>query len=66
MGLYEGCTSSAVCGMSDTVAYGIYFYDIGAAVIVIIICAGTYITFYTMIVGMHFIGRNIITCIIMH
>lgn len=53
--------------MCDAVAYWIHFYGIGAAIAVIIIGTSVYIAFYTVVVGMHFVGRNVIACcIIMH
>ncbi len=55
MRFYKGRTCSSVCGMGNTIADGIHFYDIGAAVVIIIVSTGIYIAFDTVVVSMHFI-----------
>lgn len=41
--------------MGNTIANGVHFYCIGAAVVIIIVSTGVYITFDTVVVGMHFV-----------
>lgn len=60
MSFYKGCAGSAVAGMRNAVPLGIYFYDVGAAVMIVVIVASIYIAFYTMVVGMHFIALEIV------
>jgi len=53
--------------MGNTVTHRIHFNYIGAAVVIVIICAGVYVAFYAVIVGMHFIGCNVVAAyVFMH
>lgn len=42
--------------MCDTIADGVHFYYIGAAIIIIIVGTSIYIAFDAVVVGMHFVA----------